>query len=108
MLAYSSPKSKKELYFWKRESTSAQAEVDYVYDFQHDILPIEIKSGHGSTLRSLHQFLEEHKKLKLGLRFWSENYLLSDAIDSRPLYTVATLAHPDQVKALRSLYDHTD
>ena len=103
LLAYSSPKSKSDLYFWKRESKGAQSEVDYIYDYQHEILPIEVKSGHGSTLRSMHQFLEEHKKSKLGIRFWSENYLLSPTIDSRPLYAIVTLAHPDQTKALLSL-----
>lgn len=105
LLAYSSPKSKKDLYFWKRESKSSQAEIDYVYDYQYEIIPIEIKSGHGSTLRSLHQFLSEHKKSKIGLRFWSENYLLADNIDSRPLYSIATLAHPDQIQAMKSLVD---
>src|SRR5581483_4743310 len=43
LLAYSSPKSKNELYFWKRESASAQSEIDYVYDFKQEILPIEVK-----------------------------------------------------------------
>ncbi|MBS0607334.1 MAG: ATP-binding protein [Verrucomicrobia bacterium] len=103
LLAYASPKSKRELHFWKRESAGSLAEVDYVYDYQHSIAPIEVKSGHGSTLRSMHQFLEEHKKVKTGFRFWSENYLASGSIESRPLYSVATLAHPDQKEALLSL-----
>ncbi len=103
LLSYAYPKSKTELYFWKRESSGALAKIDYLYDFQHEVLPIEVKSGHGSTLRSMHQFLEGHKKSKLGYRFWSENYLLWDKIDSRPLYAVATLAHPDQKKAFSNL-----
>jgi uncharacterized protein len=103
LLTYASPKSKTDLYFWKRESIGSLAEIDYLYDFQHEVLPIEVKSGHGSTLRSMHQFLEEHNKSKSGLRFWSENYLPSDTIDSRPLYSVATLAHIDQKEAILSL-----
>jgi hypothetical protein len=104
LIAYSSPKSRRDLYFWKRESRGALAEVDYLYDFENAVLPVEVKSGHGSTLRSLHQFLEEHKKSKMGMRFWSENYSVMNKIDSRPLYAVATLAHEDQTKALSSLY----
>lgn len=104
LLAYSYPKSKNELYFWKREASGSLAEIDYLYDFQHEILPIVVKSGHGSTLRSIHQFLEEHQKAKFGYRFWSENYMLRDKIDSRPLYSVATLAHPEQKKALLNLF----
>lgn len=104
LLAYSSPHSKSDLHFWKRESVSAQAEIDYVVDFKHAVLPIEVKSGHGSTLRSLHYFLEEHKKSESGVRFWSKNYSSeSDKIDSRPLYAIVTLAHEDQKEALLSL-----
>lgn len=104
LLAYSSPKSKQELYFWKREAKGAQSEVDYVYDNQHLILPIEVKSGPGTTLRSMHQFLESHENSPLGVRFWSENYLVKEALDSRPLYAVATLAHSDQIQAIENLY----
>ena len=104
LLAYASPKSKTDLYFWKRESKGSLAEVDYLYDFQNSVLPIEVKSGHGTTLRSLHQFLEEHKRSQFGMRFWSENYLNSDKIVSKPLYAVATLAHSDQKEALMSLF----
>lgn len=103
LLAYAAPNSKTELYFWKRESSGSLAEIDYLYCFQHEVLPVEVKSSHGSTLRSMHQFLKEHEKSKLGLRFWSENYLMSEKVDSRPLYAAATLAHADQEQALLSL-----
>ena len=105
LLTYASPTSKPDLFFWKRESNGAQAEIDYVYDFQHKILPIEVKSGHGSTLRSMHQFIEEHKQSPVGMRFWAESYQQTDKIDSRPLYAIVTLAHPEQQPALLSLMD---
>ena len=73
ILEYASPYFKNDLYFWKRESKSSQAEVDYLIDFEHTILPIEVKSGHGSTLRSMHHFSEEHKNSPFGVRFWAEN-----------------------------------
>lgn len=100
LLAYSSPHSKADLYYWKRETKSALAEVDYLHPFQQAALPIEVKSGHGTTLRSLHQFLEEHPKTASGIRFWSGNYEMTEKVDSRPLYAVATLAHPDQAQAI--------
>jgi uncharacterized protein len=103
LLSYASPKWKTELYFWKREAKGALAEVDYLYDSQNVVIPIEVKSGHGSTLRSMHQFLAEHPQSPFGLRFWSENYNLVDKMDSRPLYAVATIAHPDQKQALLHL-----
>jgi predicted AAA+ superfamily ATPase len=103
LLAYASPKWKTDLYFWKRETKGALAEIDYLLDYQGTIYPIEVKSGQGSTLRSLHQFLQEHPKSPLGIRFWSEGYLLQNRLDSRPLYGVATLAPPDQKEAFLSL-----
>jgi len=105
MLAYSSPNSKTELFFWKRESSGSLAEIDYLAAYQHQIIPIEVKSGHGSTLRSMHKFLEEHPKSKTGIRFWSEKDSITDQIDSRPLYSVATLAHPDQKSAILHLIE---
>ncbi len=106
LLAYGSPKSKQDLYFWKRESKSAQSEVDYVYGYKYKILPIEVKSGHGSTLRSMHRFLDEHEKSLLGVRFWAKNYSDSENIESLPLYAVATLSHLDQDEALSSLFEN--
>ncbi|MFI5333629.1 MAG: ATP-binding protein [Chlamydiales bacterium] len=103
LLVYSSPKWKTDLYFWRRESLGALSEVDYLWDVRGVVIPIEVKSGHGSTLRSMHQFLSDHPKSKYGVRFWSERDLISEKIDSRPLYAVATLAHSDQQEALRSL-----
>ncbi len=103
LLSYAIPKWKTDLYFWKRQVQSSLAEVDYLYDHQGVVVPIEVKSGHGSTLRSMHQFLDEHPKCPQGIRFWSQNYSKMDKIDSRPLYAVATLAHPDLKEAIESL-----
>lgn len=103
LLCYQSPKWKSELNFWKRETNGALSEIDYLIDYNGKIVPIEVKSGHGTTLRSLHQFLAEHPKSESGIRFWSENFLHHDKIDSRPLYSVATLAHADQNEAIISL-----
>jgi len=100
ILAYSSPRWKNELYFWKRESKGSLAEVDYIYDFQSKIMPLEVKSGSGTTLRSLHRFLEDHPNSPFGIRFWAQNFAHMDKIDSWPLYAAVCLAHPDQLEAL--------
>jgi uncharacterized protein len=103
LVCYSAPHYKSDLYYWKREERSAQAEVDYLYDYQSKVLPIEVKSGHGSTLRSMHQFLASHPSVSLGIRFWADGYLQMDNLDSLPLYSVSTFCHPDQIEALASL-----
>jgi hypothetical protein len=79
------------------------AEVDYLIQRGEQILPIEVKSGHGNTLRSLHIFLESHPKFSLAIRFSSLNYSILEKLDSRPLYAAASLAHPNQKEALEYL-----
>ncbi|MES2273607.1 MAG: ATP-binding protein [Chlamydiota bacterium] len=103
LLCYAAPKWKTELYFWKREAKGSLAEVDYLCDRKGTVIPIEVKSGHGSTLRSLHQFLETHPQSTEGIRFWAKNYSLFEAVESLPLYAVAVLASEEQRDAFLSL-----
>jgi len=70
---------------------------------EEKIIPIEVKNGHGKTLRSLHLFLETHPRSDQGIRFSALDYSIIDAIDSRPLYAVLQLAHESQKEAIRSL-----
>lgn len=56
--------------FWIRDARNSQAEVDFVYRFKSHLLPIEVKTGDNSKLRSLHQFMKESKE-KIALRLWN-------------------------------------
>lgn len=103
LICYGSPQNKAELHFWKRREKSSAAEVDYLIQRGEQIIPIEVKSGSGSHLRSLYLFLESHPKSALAIRFSSLNYSLLEKLDSRPLYAVASLAHESQREALLSL-----
>lgn len=106
LLCYASPKWKQSLHFWKREAKGAMAEVDYLFEHGGSVIPIEVKSGHGSTLRSMHQFLSEHPKSKYGIRFSSQSFSTQDKLLSKPLYAVATLAHADQQEAIATLIEN--
>lgn len=54
--------------FWVREKKQSNAEVDFVYPYKAQLLPVEIKSGKNGTLRSLHQFiLESHTDFAIRL-----------------------------------------
>ena len=103
LICYANPHSKAELHFWKRKEKNSAAEVDYLIQKGEDIIPIEVKSGHGTTLRSLRLFLETHPKSTYGIRFSSLDYSVIESLDSRPLYSVASLAHPSQKNALNHL-----
>lgn len=103
LICYDSPDSKSEIHFWKRKEKSSSAEIDYLIQRGELIIPIEVKSGHGSTLRSLHLFLETHLKSISAIRFSSLNYSIINKIDSRPLYAAASVAHSSQKEALNAL-----
>ena len=51
------------LYYWTREKIGSQAEVDYVIQHENQIIPLEVKAGKTGTLKSLHQYMKEKKKL---------------------------------------------
>jgi hypothetical protein len=103
LLAYSHPLRETNLFFWKRAEKSSVAEVDYLYEQNQSIIPIEVKSGHTGTLKSMHLFLAEHPKSPHGIRFSAQNYSRFEKLDSRPLYAIATLAHEDQKLGIQSL-----
>ncbi len=60
-----------QLYYWQRAERSSNAEIDYVLQHENQIIPIEVKAGATGTLRSLHQFMKDKKKL-LALRVNSD------------------------------------
>jgi Predicted ATPase (AAA+ superfamily) len=64
--------------FWTREARNSQAEVDFIYPYKGKIIPIEVKSGDNSKLKSLHLFMEESPN-NIAVRFWN-NSLSTDAI----------------------------
>ncbi|MBI4356327.1 MAG: ATP-binding protein [Gammaproteobacteria bacterium] len=89
LLAYSSPHQKQQLYYWHKESRSSQAEVDYVASMQGNIIPIEVKSGKGSSLKSMHLFLDKHPSSPYGIRYSTHNYSVHNQLQSYPLYAVS-------------------
>lgn len=51
--AYMSP----ELYYWQPPRSQVQAEVDFLYVQDNEIIPVEVKSGTGGTIKSLHSYV---------------------------------------------------
>ncbi len=56
--------------FWVRDARNSQAEVDFVIRHKSHLLPIEVKTGSNSKLRSLHQYMEESNE-NIALRLWN-------------------------------------
>lgn len=77
--------------FWVRDAKNSQAEVDFLIRYKSHLLPIEVKTGSNSKLKSLHLFMEESKE-KVALRLWN-GPMTSDVItkqngDSFTLYDI--------------------
>lgn len=58
-------------YFWVREARNAQSELDFLHYFNGHVLPIKVKSGYNSKLKSLHWFMETSSE-NVAIRFWGQ------------------------------------
>lgn len=90
--AYSDPLRKEQLFYWHSKERARQAEIDYIIQKNGQVLPIEVKSGPGTTLKSLHIFLSSHKESPFGVRFSTQNYSQFEHVHSYPLYAIAQVA----------------
>ena len=57
--------------FWVREAKNSQAEIDFVQQHHTGLLPVEVKSGDNSKLKSLHLFMEQSSG-DVAVRFWNQ------------------------------------
>lgn len=103
LLAYTNPIYDAELYYWHRHQVGGKAEIDYLIQDNEFIIPIEVKSGKGKTLKSMHVFLENHPQSPYGVKFSTQNYSVFQKIQSLPLYAVASVFLSKQRAAFESL-----
>ncbi len=106
MLAYDNPHIKKNLYYWHRDARGSEAEIDYLIQVDSTIIPIEVKSGMGSTLKSMQSFLASHPNSPYGIRFSINNYSEYLNIHSIPLYAIIQVLskkNPELKKAIEML-----
>ena len=75
-------------FFWARDKKESSAEVDFIFRHDSMAIPIEVKSGHNSKLRSLHSFMEQAPH-NIAIRVW-DNPLSSNTVTT-PAGKVFTL-----------------
>ena len=63
--------------FWKRDKQGSEAEVDFVYSYDSLAIPIEVKSGHNSKLKSLHLFMDATPH-NVAVRVWSKPFSIDE------------------------------
>lgn len=71
-------------FFWVREESGAKAEVDFILQYGDQIIPIEVKAGTNSHLKSLHSFVNKSKHFVTAIRFWSGEFFVQDAKTPAP------------------------
>lgn len=66
-------------HFWVREKNQSTAEVDFLFQYDGLIIPIEVKSGASGSLRSLHIYMDlvPHD---IAIRFYAGVLQITDAI----------------------------
>lgn len=89
-----------QLFYWQRDKRGSSAEVDFLVQKHHEIIPLEVKAGTQGKMQSLHLFLQE-KKISRGTRVSMENFGQYNKIQVLPLYAVSSifqnLSHSDNV-----------
>ena len=81
---------KQSLYYWHREATNSNAEVDYLIAINREIYPVEVKAGTKGSMQSLYLFLQT-KNRKTGIRISNENFSTFDNILVYPVYAVENI-----------------
>lgn len=90
MIKYANVYEKRQLYYWHREKRGSSAEVDYLIEYQGQVIPIEVKSGSSGKMQSMNRFMTE-KKSDFGIRLSLENFSAYDRIRVVPLYAISNL-----------------
>jgi predicted AAA+ superfamily ATPase len=65
------------LQFWIRDKNQSSAEVDFLYNFDGQMIPVEIKSGKTGKLRSLLHFLDL-SETPVAVRFYAGQFQVED------------------------------
>ena len=73
-----------EQYYWVRDKDGTKAEIDFVWQKDARIIPIEVKAGTNSHLRSLHSFVNSAAHTVTAVRFWSGEFTVQDVFTPKP------------------------
>lgn len=81
-----------DLYYWSREAKNSNAETDYLIEKKGKIIPVEVKSGKGGSLKSLHLLLETYPNIDEAFVFSDSQYGKADGqkISFIPMYFTAS------------------
>lgn len=67
-----------KLQFWVRDKKGSNAEVDFIWQQDVRLIPIEVKAGHNAHLRSIQSFMDLSPS-SIAIRVWSGAYSIDEA-----------------------------
>lgn len=73
-----------QLYYWRNNNT---AELDFLWQKDTAIIPIEVKKGLHTRAKSMNQFRQTYHP-ELAIRISQKNFGLEEGIRSIPFYAV--------------------
>ncbi len=65
--------------FWVNENTQSSAEVDFVWEYEGRLIPVEVKLGHNNHLKSLHQYMEQSDD-DVAIRVWNAPMQIDEVV----------------------------
>ena len=77
---------KREKLYWTRDKRGSSAEVDYMIEHTHGVIPVEVKAGASGKLKSMHLLLETNPDISEGIKVSLDNFEKQNNIQSIPLY----------------------
>jgi predicted AAA+ superfamily ATPase len=76
------------IYYWGNES--GKAEVDFIFQYKNEIIPIEVKSAVNTKSQSLSVYIEKYQPVH-AVRVSLKNLGMTEKLLSLPLYMIANL-----------------
>lgn len=88
-------KTSSELFYWSRDARGSSAEVDLLAVRQGNIYPVEVKSGAGGSLKSLHMMLNRYPDCPHGIVLHGNTYkeLPEQKLFFMPLYCASIISN---------------
>lgn len=87
-IAHSDIHQAHKLFYWHREDRNSNAEVDFLFVKNSEIIPAEVKASAKGRLRSLLLFLETHPHSSYGIRVSELPASKEDNLETIPFYGI--------------------
>lgn len=70
--------------YWIRDKNNTKAELDFIWQKDTQIIPIEVKAGTNSHFRSIHSFVNNATHLVTAIRIWGGEFMVQDVFTPQP------------------------